>query len=170
MKRIRLLAYAILDGTLIPIDRVHQQKPYYSGKHRLHGMNVQVIADAAGRLVWASPALPASAHDLTPARTHGIIAALAIAGLMTFADKAYQGAGGAVRTPFKRHRYRPNLSARQEAVNKAHARIRARGERAVATLKTWKLLATLRCSPFGTTAVVRAILDLHHVENPIYRG
>jgi hypothetical protein len=151
MKRIRLLAYAILDGTLIPIDRVHQQKPYYSGN-------------------WASPALPASAHDLTPARTHGIIAALAIAGLMTFADKAYQGAGGAVRTPFKRHRYRPNLSARQEAVNKAHARIRARGERAVATLKTWKLLATLRCSPFGTTAVVRAILDLHHVENPIYRG
>ena len=31
MNRIRLLAYAILDGTLIPIDRVHHQKPYYSG-------------------------------------------------------------------------------------------------------------------------------------------
>ena len=48
MTRIRLLAYVILDGTLIPIDRVHDQKPYYSGKHRPHGMNVQVIADAAG--------------------------------------------------------------------------------------------------------------------------
>jgi hypothetical protein len=56
----------------------------------------------------------------------------------TFADKAYQGAGGSVRTPFKRHRYRPKLSRRQKAVNKAHARIRCRGERAVATLKTWK--------------------------------
>jgi len=44
MTRIRLLAYVILDGTLIPIDRVHDQKPYYSGKHRRHGMNVQVIA------------------------------------------------------------------------------------------------------------------------------
>ena len=64
-----------VDGTLIPIDRVHDQKPYYSGKHRRHGMNVQVIADAAGRLVWASVALPGSAHDLTAARTHGIIAA-----------------------------------------------------------------------------------------------
>jgi hypothetical protein len=32
MTRIRLLAYVILDGTLIPIDRVHDQKPYYSGK------------------------------------------------------------------------------------------------------------------------------------------
>jgi hypothetical protein len=30
MTRIRLLACAILDGTLIPIDRVHHQKPYYS--------------------------------------------------------------------------------------------------------------------------------------------
>jgi hypothetical protein len=39
-----------------------------------------------------------------------------------------------VRTPFKRHRYRPKLSHRQKAVNKA----RCRGERAVATLKTWK--------------------------------
>ncbi|GAB7040305.1 hypothetical protein JCM9533A_85370 [Catenuloplanes niger JCM 9533] len=28
MRRIRLLAYAILDGTLIPIDRVANQKPY----------------------------------------------------------------------------------------------------------------------------------------------
>jgi hypothetical protein len=56
MSRIRRLASAICDGTLIPIDRVHDQKPYYSGKHRRHGMNVQVIADPAGRLVWASAA------------------------------------------------------------------------------------------------------------------
>lgn len=67
-------------------------------------MNVQVIADAAGRLVWASAALPGSTHDLTAARTRGIIDALTSATVMTFADKAYQGAGGAVRTPFKRHR------------------------------------------------------------------
>lgn len=30
MERIRRLAYAILDGTLIPIDRVADQRPYYS--------------------------------------------------------------------------------------------------------------------------------------------
>jgi hypothetical protein len=51
-------------------------------------MNVQFIADPAGRLVWASAALPGSAHDLTAARTHGIIAALSSATVMTFADKA----------------------------------------------------------------------------------
>jgi hypothetical protein len=107
MGRIRTLAYAILDGTLIPIDRVADQKPYYSGKHKRHGVNVQVIADAVGRLVWASAALPGSTHDLTAARTHSIIEALTSANVMTFADKAYQGARGTVRTPFKRHRYRP---------------------------------------------------------------
>ena len=168
MNRIRRLAYAICDGTLIPIDRVHDQKPYYSGKHRRHGMNIQVIADPAGRLVWASAALPGSTHDLTAARTHGIIDALTRANVMTFADKAYQGAGGTVRTPFKRHRYRPRLSRRQKALNRSHARVRARGERAVAILKTWKVLAKLRCSPSRTTAIVQAILALHHVENPIY--
>jgi hypothetical protein len=60
---------------------------------------------------------------------------------MTFADKGYQAARGSIRTPFKRHRHRPRLSRRQKAVNRDHARIRALGERAVATLKTWKILA-----------------------------
>jgi hypothetical protein len=170
MARIRLLAYVILDGTLIPIDRVADQKPYYSGKHRRHGVNVQVIADPAGRLIWASAALPGSAHDLTAARIHGIIAALSSATVMTFADKAYQGARGSIRTPFKRHHYLPKLSAWQKKVNRGHARIRAIGERANATLKNWKILTKLRCSPHRATPIVQAILVLHHVENPTYSG
>ncbi|MEV0899247.1 transposase family protein [Actinoplanes sp. NPDC049802] len=170
MNRIRLLAYVILDGTLIPIDRVADQKPYYSGRHRRHGVHVQVIADAAGRLIWASAALPGAVHDLTAARTHAIIEVLTSAKVMTFADKAYQGARGSIRTPFKRHRYRPKLSAWQKKVNRAHARIRAIGERADATLKTWKVLAKLRCSPHRATPIVQAILVLHHVENPAHSG
>ena len=82
---------------------------------------------------------------------------------MTFADKAYQGAGGTVRTPFKRHHRRPPLSRNQE-VNRAHARIRGIGERAVATLKTWKLLTKLHCCPRRATALLAAILVPHLVE------
>jgi hypothetical protein len=41
-------AYAVLDGTLIPIDRVAADRPFYSGKHRKHGMNLQVIASPGG--------------------------------------------------------------------------------------------------------------------------
>lgn len=162
------LAYAILDSTLIPIDRVADQKPYYSGKHQRHGVNVQVLADAAGRLVWASPALPGAVHDLTAARIHGLIEALSSAHAMTFADKGYQGAGGMICTPFKRHLRRPKLSRRQKAVNRSSARIRALGERAVAILKSWKVLTKLRCCPRRATAIVQAILMLQHAEDARY--
>jgi len=65
-----------------------------------HGMNVQVLTGPFGRLLWASPALPGSTHDLTAARHHGITEALAEADLKCRADKAYQEAGGPVRVPF----------------------------------------------------------------------
>ncbi len=164
MAGIARLAYAILDGTLIPIDRVANQKPYYSGKHKRHGVNAQVIADPAGRLKWISPALPGSMHDLTAAREHGIIEALSAAQVMTFADRGYQGAGGSVRTPFKRHGRRRRLSRREKAVNRSHARIRALGERAIATVKCWKVLAKLHCCPKRATALLAAILVLQLAE------
>ncbi|MEV5768169.1 transposase family protein [Micromonospora sp. NPDC052213] len=108
------------------------------------------------------------------ARASGIIDALNSANVMTFADKAYQGARGSIRTPFKRHRHRhrhrPKLPRWQKKVNRAHARIRAIGERANATLKTWKVLTKLRCCPHRATAILQAILVLHHVENPAYAG
>ncbi len=163
-RRAARLAFAILDGTLVPIDRVADQKPYYSGKHRRHGVNVQVLADPAGRLIWASPALPGAAHDLTAARAVGLLDMLASDNVATFADKGYQGAGGTIRTPFKRHATRPRLSQGQKAVNRAHARIRALGERAVATLKGWKVLVKLRCCPRRATALIAAILVLHLIE------
>jgi Helix-turn-helix of DDE superfamily endonuclease len=47
------LIYVILDGTLIPIDRVAADRPYYSAKHKRHGVNVRVLADTRGRLLWA---------------------------------------------------------------------------------------------------------------------
>lgn len=131
---------------------------------------MQVLADAAGRLVWASPALPGATDDLTAARDHGMIGALSSANVMTFADKGYQGAGGTVWTPFKRQPQRPPLSHRQKDVNRAHVRIRALGERAIATLKTWKILAKLRCCPRRATAIVQAILVLQAVENARYPG
>ncbi len=76
MRTIWEKAFGILDGTLLPIDRTAADTPYYSGKHKRYGMNVQVLTDPFGRLLWASPALPGSTHDLTAARQQGIIGAL----------------------------------------------------------------------------------------------
>ncbi len=66
-------AFLILDGTLLPIDRIAADRPFYSGKHKKHGMNVQVLADPFGRLLWAPPALPGAVHDVRAAREHGIV-------------------------------------------------------------------------------------------------
>jgi hypothetical protein len=46
--------YVILDGTLIATDRLAADRPYYQGKHRCHGMNIQAIADPDGELLWIS--------------------------------------------------------------------------------------------------------------------
>jgi hypothetical protein len=45
------------------------------------------------------------------------------------------------------------------SVNRQHAKIRAMGERAVATLKTWKIVTKLHCSPHHGTGIVQAILS-----------
>ncbi|AGZ46244.1 IS5/IS1182 family transposase [Actinoplanes friuliensis] len=164
MTRIRRLCFVILDGTLIPIDRVADGKAYYSGKHRRHGMNIQVVADPAGRLIWASPALPGRAHDLTAARTHGLIDALTHAGVITFADRAYQGTQSPLITPYKKHKGRRVFTAWNKQFNRDHAAIRANGERANATLKQWKVLVQVRCSPGRTTAILQAIQVLHSIE------
>ncbi|WP_328723068.1 transposase family protein [Streptomyces sp. NBC_00247] len=154
----RRLAFVILDGTLLPIDRIAADTPYCSGKHKRHGMNVQVLTDPFGRLLWASPTLPGSTHDLTAARTHGIVDALAEAGLKCWADKAYQGAGGSIRVPFRGRR----LKRWQRRHNSTHAKIRCLGEQAMATLKGWRLLRKLRCSTNRITDLVKAVPVLHH--------
>ncbi|WP_219419244.1 transposase family protein [Pseudonocardia nigra] len=163
-------AYVIIDGTLLRIDRVGmtggQDRPYYSGKHKCHGVNVQVIADPAGRLIWASPALPGARHDMGAARAHGIIDAINGAGVRAVADTAYQGGGPAIRVPYRRrrldpdtHRYRP-LPPNQREVNTAHARQRGPGERANSKLKNWKILRKIRASPSRATTLAKAVQTL----------
>ncbi|GGU57755.1 IS5 family transposase [Streptomyces daghestanicus] len=152
-------AFVLLDGTLLPIGRIAADRPYYSEKHKRHGMNVQVLADPFGRLLWASPALPGAVHDVRAAREHGIVDALAEAGIACWADKGYRGARGTVRTPCW-GRWE-TLSTGQQAVNRSHAKIRALVEQAMATLKSWRLLRKIRCSTTRITSLIQAVLTLH---------
>jgi len=138
-------------------------RAFYSGKHKCHGVNVQVIADPAGRLIWACPALPGSRHDIAAAREHGILDAIDTAELSTLADTGYQGAGPTVRVPQRRRhldpdtgRYRPP-SQNQKDANTAHARQRGPGERANAELKSWKILRKIRSSPRRGTTLVKTV-------------
>ena len=127
---------------------------------------MQVLADPAGRLIWISPTLPGSRHDIAAAREHGILDAIDTAQLDVLADTGYQGAGPTVRVPQRRRcvdpdtgRYRP-LSTNQKDVNTAHARQRGPGERANAELKSWKILRKIRSSPSQATTLVKAVQTL----------
>ena len=78
-------AYVVVDGTLIPIDRVAADRPFYSGKHKKHGMNLQVIASPHGDLLWVSGALPGSVHDKKAQWIWGVLDELEKQGLVTLA-------------------------------------------------------------------------------------
>ena len=88
------LLYLVLDGTLIHTDRVRADRPYHCGKHRVPGMNVQVIAGPDGTILWTSGAMPGKTHGLTAARAWGILRELEKIGILVLADKAYQGHDG----------------------------------------------------------------------------
>jgi hypothetical protein len=145
-------AYVVVDGTLIEIDRVAADRPFYSGKHRKHGMNLQVIASPCGEILWVSGALPGSVHDKKAEWIWGVLDELEAAGLIVLADKGYQGAAHA-KVPYKGK----NKPASQKIANRAHAKLRAPGERANAQLKNWKILRKLRCCPWKAGQLAKAI-------------
>jgi hypothetical protein len=151
-------AYVVLDGTLIAIDRVAADRPFYSGKHRHHGMNLQVIAGPTGDILWVSGALPGSVHDKKAEWIWGVLRELEAAGLVALADKGYLGSTWA-KIPY-RGKGKPES---QKEANRAHAKLRAPGERANALLKNWRILRKLRCCPHRAGQLAKAIhaLEIH---------
>jgi transposase len=151
--------YVLLDGTLAECDRLGDGRADYSAKHRRHGVNVQLVTDPDGRLLWISPALPGRAHDLTAARTHQIIRICERQGVPVLADRAYMGAGPWVTTPLRRPPGR-DLTPTQQTVNRALSAARAPVERGVARLKFWRIFRRSRCSPNRMSSISAAVLTL----------
>ena len=88
-------------------------------------MNLQVIASPGGDIVWVSGALPGSVHDKKAEWIWGVLADLEAAGLITLADKGYQGSAYA-KIPYRGK----NKPESQKEANRAHAKLRSPGERA----------------------------------------
>lgn len=149
--------HVIVDGTLIPTDRVRADQPYYSQKHKKHGMNVQVIARPDGTPPWFCRATPGRTPHLTSARAQGIVQACLTRQILVLADRAYQGAGATFRTPYYHHSEQPE---HYQQFNHDHARLRAPGERAFAQLKSWHIMRSARSSTRRISHTVQAIHTL----------
>ncbi|MGW7201868.1 transposase family protein, partial [Streptomyces chryseus] len=136
-------------------DRIRAYTPYYSKKHRRHGMNAQVIARPDGTPLWFSHATPGRTHDLTAARTHGIVQARPTRQTLVLADRADQEAGATIRTPYYyHHREQPEP---YQQFNRDHARLQAPGERTFAQLKSWSTLRRARSSTRRITTITQAV-------------
>ena len=166
--------HVTIDGTLIATDRCRVKNPdtgydlWFSGKHKAHGGDVQIVCDPDGHPVAVSDVEPGSTHDLTAARATGFLGALyaaaALLGLPALADKGYDGAGAGVLTPTKGGNLHPDNLTRNQLLGC----LRAQGERGIAQLKTrWKALNRIRLCPQRIGAVVAAALVLTIAERPI---
>ncbi|CAL9411589.1 hypothetical protein SUDANB58_01656 [Streptomyces sp. enrichment culture] len=103
--------------------------------------------------------LPGRNVDVTAARIHYIVTVCERLRIPALADKAYEGAGSTLRTPFKRHCGR-EPTIHQASFNRVHARLRSPVERAFAQLKQRRILRRARCSPNRPTSAVQAVLTL----------
>ena len=145
-------AYVVVDGTLIPIDRVAADRPFYFGKHKRHGDEPAGHRQPRRGYPVGARALPGSVHDKKAEWIWGVLAELEAAGLVTLADKGYQGTTHA-KIPYRGE----NKPESQKESNCAHAKLRSPGERANAQLKTWRILRKLRCCPWRAGQLAKAI-------------
>ncbi|WP_372443918.1 HARBI1 family protein [Streptomyces adelaidensis] len=167
------LTHLNLDGTVIRTDRVAAPGPngadlWWSGKHKHHGGNVQVIATPDGWPIWVSPVRPGREHDTTCARHHGLTDALdriaAELGMPTLVDLGYENAGPGFRHPVKKPAG-GELTEAQQTYNKVIRGIHGVCERANSLLKTtFKALRRVSLDPSRITKIAAAALVLLQLE------
>ena len=163
-------AFVCLDGTLIASTRSSARSQaghdvWYSGKHKRHGGNIQVLTGPNGYPEWVSDVEPGSTHDITAARKHALPALYPVAaqGLKTLTDKGYTGAGIGIIVPTRGH----NLAVDNRTRNAMISALRAPAERANALLKrTCKALERVTLDPWRIGAITAAALVLLHLQRP----
>ena len=130
---------ALVDGTIAPTWDWAAIPDLFSGKAGYPGMNLQIAATLGGRVAAIGPVpVHGARHDAHAFAASGLKDLLA--GLPAAADLGYLGVEGIAIVPF---RTPPGgqLHNSQAAFNKELSPIRAAAERAVAAVKTWRMLS-----------------------------
>jgi DDE superfamily endonuclease len=164
-----------LDGTLIRTDRVAMKGPngadlWWSGKHKHHGGNVQVLSDPTGFPIWVSGVRPGREHDTTCAKAApGLLCALAACEseghVPTLTDLGYLNLSPAIRHPFKKPQG-GKLTETQTTYNNLIRGVHGVAERANALFKeTFAALQKISLSPTRIGAITKAALVLLHLEH-----
>jgi hypothetical protein len=164
-----------LDGTVLRTDRVATPGPngadlWWSGKHKHHGGNIQVLSDPEGWPLWTSQVRPGREHDTTCAKAaDGLLAMLEQAateqGMLTLTDLGYENLSPALRHPVKKPKG-GELTIEQKTYNQVIRGVHGIAERANSLLKTtFKALRRVSLDPWRIGAIVKAahvLLRLEH--------
>ena len=163
-----------LDGTLIRTDRVKTAGPngadlWWSGKHKHHGGNIQVLSGPDGWPLWVSDVRPGREHDTTCAKAAKDLLPLLeqadTTGMPTLTDLGYENLSPALRTPVKKPKGR-ELTEPNKTCNALIRGIHAVAERANSLLKTtFKALRRVSLDPGRIGAITKAALVLLHLEH-----
>jgi hypothetical protein len=142
---------------------------WWSGKHRHHGGNIQVVSAPDGWPLGTSGVRPGREHDTTAARADPDLLAQIQAwvddGRLGLADLGYEGEADLLRIPIKKTAVGA-LGPDQQAYNAVHGALRCLGEGANSLLKTtFKAQRRWRGCPWRLGDIVTAALVLLHHEH-----
>ncbi|PIO66637.1 transposase, IS4 family [Teladorsagia circumcincta] len=155
-----------VDGTLVRIRTPAVDGWQYVSRKETSCLNVCIIADAVGRILYVSSGSPGSVHDATVWRHSAPAAAFnsgaTVAGYRLLGDMGYANGGG-IMTPF-----RPTAvqgDARKARYNRDHCRMRSIVEMTIGRLKSSfpVLSSELRVGPQRASKIVIACAVLHNV-------
>ena len=107
---------------------------------------MQVVTDAHGELITVSAPIEGRAHDLRALHESGL-PALLVGASFVFADKGYRGTGYLIP---RRKPIGGQFTDQQRDYNERISAIRTPIERAIANLKTWRILHTVYRRPLLT--------------------
>lgn len=152
-------AITLVDGTLWPCWSWAAKRELWSGKYKTTGHGSLIITNLAGRITFVSEPVTGNRHDMAKLKGAECETILKAAGGV-FGDKGFIGTDY-ITTPVRKPEGR-ELYMREHDYNNQISSFRAPVERAVATLKTWRILFTDYRRPLGTfLSSFRAAIGLY---------
>jgi DDE superfamily endonuclease/Helix-turn-helix of DDE superfamily endonuclease len=152
-------AIALVDGTLWPCWSWHGEDELWAGKYKTTGHGSLIVANLQGRITFVSEPVTGNQHDMAKLKGSEVEKILKKAGGV-FGDKGFIGTDY-ITTPIRKPQCRQLLQWEHEWNNRVSS-FRAPVERAVATLKTWRILFTDYRRPLKTfTSSFRAAIGLY---------
>jgi len=150
---------ALVDGTLWPCWSWDGESKLWSGKYKTTGHGSLIVTNLQGRITFVSEPVTGNQHDMAKLKGSDAEEILKKAGGV-FGDKGFIGTDY-ITTPIRKPECRELLQWEHEWNNQVSS-FRAPVERAIATLKTWRILFTDYRRPLKTfKSSFRAAIGLY---------